>query len=88
MARGFMPGGVGEAGFILRGNLPTAITKYPTGKYGIVGSIPLQLTRERVSAFQKIRVSMVWETEQEVIEALLKVGIQRFQLADCSWYNR
>jgi hypothetical protein len=46
--------------------LSTAINKYPTGKFGIVGSIPIQLTREKQSGFGTIRVSKVYNTEQEV----------------------
>lgn len=67
--------------------LPTAIQQYPSGKFGIVGSIPYNLTREKQSGFSTIRVSMIWDTEQEVIDAILGEGIIKFQLSDCTWYN-
>ena len=67
--------------------LSTAIQKYPTGKYGIVGSIPFELTRTRRSGYSTIRVSNVYGTEQEVIDALLSVGYTKFQLSDCTWYE-
>ena len=72
---------------LINAKLPTAIQKYPTGKYGIVGSIPLELTREKISGYSKIRVSKVWDTEQEVIDNILAAGITEFQLWDCTWYN-
>ena len=53
----------------------TAILRYPTGRYGLVGSVPVALN------------SRVWETEHEAITALLAYGCTRFQLADCSWYD-
>ena len=71
---------------ILQGDFSTSIQKYPSGKYGIVGSIPYELTKHRGGLFPG-RKSMVWDTEKEVIEALLKLGITKFQLADCSWYK-
>ena len=73
---------------LLRAKLSTAITKYPTGRYGIVGSIPLALTHVRQSGFSEIRASNVWDTEAEVIAALLSVGVSEFQLSDCRWYGR
>ena len=63
----------------------TAVHKYPSGRYGIVGSVPYELTKPRGGLFPG-RDSMVWETEQEVIDALLEIGITHFQIADCSWY--
>ena len=64
----------------------TAILRYPSGRFGIVGSIPVALTRERGGMFHG-RDSMVWATEQEVIDALLSIGVTRFQRADCSWFD-
>ena len=64
----------------------TAILKYPSGKYGIVGSVPYELTKPYGGPFPG-RNSMVWDTEQEVIDALLEIGITRFQLSNCSWYS-
>lgn len=67
--------------------MSTAILKYPSGKYGLVGSVPIELTEERISGYSKVNVSKVWNTEQEAIEALLAIGITRFQLPDCSWHK-
>lgn len=71
---------------LLTAKMSTAINKYPSGRYGIVGSIPYELTDERGGLFPG-RKSKVWETEQEVIAALLAIGCTRFQLNDCSWYD-
>lgn len=68
--------------------LSTAIQKYPSGKYGIVGSMPVQLTHERESGYSTIRVSNTYATEQAVIDALLAIGVTEFQLSDCSWYEK
>ena len=66
----------------------TAIMQYPSGKFGLCGSMPIELTVEKVNNIgQTFRDSQVWQTEQEVIEALLAIGVTRFQLSDCSWYN-
>ena len=65
----------------------TAILQYPTGRYGIVGSVPYELTKEIKNPFGSKRSSMSWDTEQEVIDALINVGITKFQLNDCSWYE-
>ena len=62
------------------------ILRYSTGKYGLVGSIPMELTKTRDGRFPG-RKSKVWESEQEAIGALLELGITKFQLADCTWYN-
>lgn len=70
-----------------RGKLSTAILKYPSGRYGIVGSIPFELTIEKRGKFGKVRNSMVWETEQEVVDALLNIGVMKFQMSDCSWFE-
>lgn len=65
------------------GRMSTAILQYPSGRFGIVGSVPMELTEDRGRG----RQSMVWATEQEVIEALLGIGCAKFQRADCSWYE-
>lgn len=66
----------------------TAIQKYPNGKHGLVGSIPIELTEPSPSLYSpNSRDSMVWNTEEEVIEALLSIGVSRFQRVDCSWYQ-
>lgn len=67
------------------GRMSTAILKYPTGRYGLVGSVPGQLTEIRGSS--PYPQSRAWNSEQEVIDALLSIGITKFQLADCSWYE-
>lgn len=86
--KGFIPGGVGEAMAVLGGRMSTAILKYPSGRFGLVGSIPVELTEPEPKAFSPgQRRSMAWDTEQEVIDALLAIGCTKFQLADCSWYQ-
>jgi hypothetical protein len=87
MRRGMIGGGIGEASYLLRGKLSTAIMRYPTGRYGIVGSIPIELTEEYRSGFTVGRTSRTYETEQDAIQALLGVGVTSFQLSDCSWYK-
>jgi hypothetical protein len=79
---------LGSAMAILSGRMATVILRYPSGRYGLAGSIPGELTELDPRAFSPgQRKSMVWNTEQEAIDALLAVGITRFQLADCSWYS-
>lgn len=81
-------GELAQAMRLLRaGNLSTAVSKYPSGRYGIVGSIPFELTVEKRGKFGPVRNSMVWETEQEVVDALLNIGVVKFQMADCSWFE-
>ena len=67
--------------------LSTGITQYPTGKFGIVGSIPVSLTKSYTSGFTTGRTSKVWDNEQDVVTALLAAGVVNFQLSDCSWYK-
>ncbi len=87
MSKGYIPGGAGEAlAFFQRGKMATAILKCPTGRFCLVGSVPAQLTKPSGSPFSPDPVSMVWETEQQVIDALLSIGVTKFQRADCSWY--
>lgn len=71
---------------LLSGGFSTAILKCPNGRFCLVGSVPAALTKERGGMFPG-RDSMVWDSEQEVIDALLAIGVTRFQLADCSWYE-
>ena len=52
-----------------------AILRYPSGRYGFVGSVPAALADQ------------VYQTEEAAIEAVLAIGITRFQRADCSWYT-
>lgn len=73
-----------------KGPLSTAILRYPTGRYGLVGSVPAHLTepqRHGTPQWPPQRVSRVWESEQDVVDALLAIGLTHFQLADCSWYD-
>ena len=69
--------------------LSTGILKAPSGKYIIVGSVPYTLTVESKNSlsYPPARNSMHWDTEQEAIDALLEIGITRFQLSDCTWYK-
>lgn len=53
----------------------TSILRCPTGVYKLVGSVPAQLADDR------------WKTEQEAIDALVAIGVTRFQLANCRWYG-
>lgn len=81
-------GGVGEALALLSKRLSTAILKYPSGRFGLVGSIPGELTELDPKALSPgQRKSMVWDTEQDVIDALLAIGVTDFQLTDCSRYQ-
>ena len=79
-------GEIREALRLLNGRFSTAILRYPSGRYGIVGSVPFELTEIRGKPIPS-RQSKVWNTESEVINALLEIGITKFQLADCSWYQ-
>jgi hypothetical protein len=63
----------------------TAILHYPSGRYGLVGSVPAALAWR--TAENGIRYPRTWDTEHEVIRALLAIGITHFQRADCSWYQ-
>jgi hypothetical protein len=78
-----------ELAFTLRNmhKMSTAVICYPSGKYGIVGSVPIELTEEAVSGFSVSRRSKVFDTEAEAIAALLAIGVTKFQLSDCSWYE-
>ncbi len=75
------------------GKLPTAIQKITEksalwyGKYVLVGAIPIELTTEKTTMFGIQHSSKCFDTQQNVINALLKIGITRFQLDDCSWYQ-
>ncbi len=68
--------------------MSTAILKYPSGRYGLAGSIPYELTKPELRSLTPgARSSMVWESEQEAIDALLGIGCTKFQRADCTWYE-
>ena len=68
-------------------HLPTAISKNPNGTYSIVGAVPSELCEPYTSGFTTGLKSKVWQTEQEIINALIALGYKKFQLADCSWYE-
>ncbi len=55
--------------------------------YFLVGSMPLELTHEKISSYGLIHASNTWKTLPEAIDALLAIGITRFQLPNCSWYE-
>jgi len=61
----------------------TSILRCPieVERYTLVGSVPVALC-DRDG--QRPRI---YDTEQEAINDLLAVGVDRFQLADCSWYQ-
>lgn len=56
-------------------NYSTAILKVPAGWYQLCGSVPVELAESR------------WDTEQEAIDALISIGVERFQLNNCTWYE-
>ena len=72
---------------------PTCIQKITAqcknqGKYILVGSIPIELTESRPTMYNRDhRDSMVWDSEQEVINALLSIGRDHFQLANNKFYG-
>lgn len=63
----------------------TAILRYPNGRHGIAGTVPLALAYENDKGEWHTRT---WDTEAEVKAALIAIGVPFFQLADCSWYPR
>ena len=68
--------------------MSTAILRYPSGRYGIVGSVPAELIIDGKDTMGlPLRKSMAWDTEEEAIDALLAIDITHFQMADCSWYD-
>jgi len=71
-----------------KGKFSTAILSCPNGRFTLVGSVPAELTKPTPNSLTPgARDSMVWDTEQEVIDALLTIGIDRFQLSNCKWYQ-
>ena len=68
--------------------LSTAILRCPTGKFTLVGSVPCALCHPTPKSLTPGAMSAnTYATEGEVIAALLAIGITRFQLSDCSWYQ-
>ena len=89
-------GEMAQALKLLGGGLPTCIQKITTacplqGKYHLVGRIPGELstlvTRKHTPQIPPLRESMVWDTEEDAIAALLAVGVTTFQRADYSQYT-
>ena len=62
------------------------VADYSKVDFGKVAKNPYELTEEYKGLYPG-RKSKAWDTEQEVIDALLAIGIIHFQLADCSWYG-
>ena len=79
-------GELADAMGLLGARLSTAILECPSGRYTIAGSVPVSLCHRKGGAFPQW-VANVYQTEQEVIDAILGAGIDRFQLSDCSWYG-
>ncbi len=48
------------------------VIKYPTGKFGFVGRVPMELA------------SRVWETEESALREAKQLGHEVIQRADCS----
>ena len=70
-------------------NFSTAILKCPNGRYTLVGSVPVELCHPAKNSLTPgLMNPNVYATEQEVIEALLQIGITHFQRANCSWYDQ
>jgi hypothetical protein len=68
--------------------LPIAIIKYPSGKFGLSGSIPIELTIPNPRGWDKdSRMSMYWDSEDDAIQTLLNAGYTHFQLDNCEWYD-
>lgn len=76
-----------ELALYMNARMSTAITKYPSGRYGIVGSVPVSLCTQATNAIgQTYYKPKVWDSEQEVKAALIAEGVPFFQLNDCTWY--
>jgi hypothetical protein len=56
----------------------TVILRYPSGRFGLAGSVPSALCNAQ-------QHSLVWETEAEAEQALRDLGLPFYQKADCSW---
>jgi hypothetical protein len=60
------------------------ILKNPAGTFCLVGTLPVSLCHEAPGGFLRANV---YPTEAQAIAALVGAGIERFQLADCSFYG-
>ena len=83
---------MGRALTALSGGLPTVLIRYPSGRYGLVGRIPMALTElvtgPHTPQIPPARRSMAWATESEAIAALLALGITHFQHGSpLAWYD-
>ena len=69
--------------------MSTVILKTPTGKYTLVGSVPIELTSPRPTMGNPDhRDTQIFETEEQAINALLQLDITKFQLSNCLWYSK
>lgn len=80
-------GEIANAMRLLQGGLPTVVTRYPSGKFGFVGSIPMECTK-RIGGLFPQNVSQVYETEQDAINAAFAAGVSKLQGADCRWISK
>ena len=76
----------------IRAFTPTNKLGYPIDgaveRFNLVGSVPESLTRVSTHGTPQhppLMVSLVWDTEAEVIAALHDIGITHFQLSDKTW---
>jgi len=58
------------------------------GKYVIKGRVPLACTHEKLTLSGIQHNSNCFDTEADAVTALLACGVDRFQMADCSWYSK
>jgi len=53
----------------------TGVIQYPSKKWGIVGSIPVELTQIKTTKLgQEYRDSLVFETQEDAKKALVNLG--------------
>jgi hypothetical protein len=58
-----------------KGKLSTGLIQYPSGIYGIVGSVPFELTEEKPYHLGGMtRASKHWQTKEEAHKALTDLG--------------
>ena len=65
----------------------TAIIQFPSGRYGFVGSVPAALCHPSPTSIYHVMTSNAYDTAKEAIEALLSVGVTRFQVPGGAWYE-
>lgn len=60
-----------------KAKMSTGLIQYPSGKFGIVGSIPFELTEERPYHLGgTMRASKIWNTREEAHQELVKLGFK------------